>query len=969
PTYYHAGQTSVLRDSVAAEPVLGRGFQVTQTGPVAETFDQIAGQVSIDIGPVKSMFEPEVQARQASATYQSMNEGLLLVSSTNLCANLAVQGGCPTQTGQIIVSRVLASLNSWHIGQQIRLVPWGTMTITGTYTPPAANADYWSPELTTYFPYEYTIQGPSVHQVSQYDALFTAESTILKAPQDTQGTLVLSDNLDVDKLTPDAVPAISNHVNMLLEDSGLQFEEAIPTGTIPTTMIQVRSAWRSLEVSVLVVTLELVAVAALLLWILVTDATSARGPEIALAKLRGYGRLRLITFALSEDAVLMVASIPVGVLIGWAAATGIGNGLLRPGTPIDLPPLGWVAGAAAALGGLLAVAAGIRPTLRRSVMEQWRRSNQRPVRPSWTFDAIVITAAVAGLAEVGASGSIDSAHQHPIALLVPGLIGLSVAVVAARLLPLVCALAAARGRSGPAMFLALRQLARRPGATRTTTVLATAFALAAFALSAWSLARTNSSAVAAAQVGAPTVLQVNVPNRTDLSAVVHQADPSGRHATPVEEYFSDATTTLAVNPADWGRIALRGNAGPTLNELEQLHPAEPAPLPISGDSIRLDVTTDQLKPAGSFLVATLVCPGSNSSTPVQLPTPPASGTAQLVAPLPCAGVLDGITAETPPQAFSSTPIQGSVTINGIDTGSAGNWKSVPTASLGVDRWYAGISTIYTAPSGTGFTWLFKTSAASATVEYRDRPFPLPAIAASAVIPHPGGFAATGLNGDSLPVNVIATPETIPGSPGTGVIVDLDYARLAAQGNVSPTQSQVWVSGNPAPIEAALRHAGIAIGEVSTSAQVIASLRRTGPGLADTLFLAEAGAAAALAAGTAIVALYLLARRRRYELAALLTAGLSRKRLTISMLVEQLILVAYGALIGIAAGLISAVVLLRDVPEFTTPPLGVHLASFPPGVPIIPVLVAGFVVVLGAAAVAAVRLVAGTELTQLREAPA
>jgi putative ABC transport system permease protein len=967
PTYYRAGQTSILRDTVAAEPVIGRGFQVTQTGPVVEGFEQIAGEVSRDLAPVRSMFYPAIEARQASAAYQPLNEELLLVSSTDLCANLQIQGSCPTKAGQIIVSQQLATINSWRIGQAISLVPWGTVTIIGTYTPPPDNADYWAAELTTYFPYEYGVQGPPAHHQSQYDALFTAESTILQASQNTQGTLVLSGNLNLGRLTPESVLSITDRVNSLLQDPGLDFEEAIPTTTIPATMGQVNDAWRSLEVSVLVVTLELVAVAGLLLWILVTDATSARGPEIALAKLRGYGRLRLIVFALSEDALLMVAAVPVGVLIGWAAAAGIGGGLLRSGTPIDLPALAWLAGAAAAFGGLAAGAAGIRPTLRRSVMEQWRRSNQPPLRRNWTFDAIVLTASVAGLAEVASTGSIDSAHQHPIALLVPGLIGLSLAVIAGRLLPLGCGLLASRRESGPVLFLAWRQLSRRPAATRTTTVLATAFALATFALSAWSVSLTNSSAVAAAQVGAPTVLSVEVPSRTNLFAAVQKADPSGWKATPVEEYFSGSATTMAVDPRSWGRIALRGDSGPTLGQLAQLHPAERPPLQVSAGNLRLDVDTEQLAPRGSFLVATIVCPGATGSTPVQLPTPPASGPAQLVAGLPCDGVLDGITAEAPPTAFASNPLQGSITINGIDTGSPGAWQPLSGAAH-VGAWYPGLSTTYATASATGFTWLFKTSAASATIEYRDRPFPLPAIAASALVNDGGDFSAIGLNGESLPVKVVAEPESTPGAPGTGVIVDMDYAELAAQGGISSVQNQVWIAGDPAPIENELRRQGVAITQVSNAAQVAAGLRRTGPGLADTLFLAEAGAAAVLAAGTSVAALYLLARRRRYELAALITAGLSRGRLTRSMLAEQLILVAYGALIGIAGGLVSAVVLLRDVPGFSTPPLGVRLASFPPAIPILPVLVAGFLLVLAAAAAAASRLVAGTELTQLREAP-
>jgi putative ABC transport system permease protein len=972
PTYYLAGQTSVLRDTVGSQPVLGRGYEVTESGPLSMSFAPIESDVSGDLGTATSLFAAPVQARQASAFYAPSNESLLLASSNDVCAHMEIHGSCPDGPGQIVVSQQLATTNGWRPGQSIQLKPWGPLTITGTYTPPPADADYWFDQLATYFPYEYNADPePSPHQASQYDAVFAADSTLLDAPPAAQGTIVVSDALDVGRLRPDDVSPLSDRLNALLVDQSLQGQQAIVTGSIPTTMGQVRAAWTSLAVPVVVVTLELVAVAALLLWILVTDATAARGPEIALAKLRGYGRLRLSVFALSELGLVMVAAVPIGVLLGWADTAAIGAGLLRPGTPIELPALGWAAGAVAALGGLLAVLAGVRPTLRRSVMEQWRRSNQRPARPGWTFDAVVITGAVAGLAEVAVSGSISSAHQHPITLVVPGLVGLAVAVVAARLLPAVCGLAAGRlRRGGPAMFLALRQLSRRPGAMRTTTALATAFALASFAVSAWSLARANYSTVADSQVGAPTVLHVTIPAGSDLATLVAQADPTGRNATAVEEYFSNDTTTVAVNPAQWGHIALRGTAGPRLSQLATVDPAEPAPLTLKGESLRLDIKTAGLMPAGTSLIADVLSPGATEPTPVQFPALPSDGTAQLTANLPpCPCLLEDLTVEPPPVAFAQSHLQGSVTITGIDTDHSGQWTSLPVSAVGADRWYSGSDNAEQVTSANGgFTWSFQVPAGSATIEYRDRPFPLPAIAASTVTAHTGPFNATGLDGRTLPVDVIATAQTTPGAAGTGIVVDLGYAQLAAEGNLTLTQTQVWLSGDQDHIEANLSRQGVAIDEVSTAEGTAASLRRSGPGLAGILFLAEAAAAAALAAGTAIAALYLLARRRRYELAALLTVGLHRRRLIASVLTEQVLLVGFGALVGVAAGLGSAAALLRDVPEFATAPAGVALASFPPVIPLAPILAGAFLVVLGAAATAAVRLVAGLELTQLREAP-
>ena len=66
----------------------------------------------------------------------------------------------------------------------------------------------------------------------------------------------------------------------------------------------------------------------------------------------------------------------------------------------------------------------------------------------------------------------------------------------------------------------------------------------------------------------------------------------------------------------------------------------------------------------------------------------------------------------------------------------------------------------------------------------------------------------------------------------------------------------------------------------------AGFARQGPALASVLFLADAAAAALLAAGAAILGLYLSARRRRYEYAALTASGVHRGTLRRALLSEM-----------------------------------------------------------------------------------
>ena len=92
-----------------------------------------------------------------------------------------------------------------------------------------------------------------------------------------------------------------------------------------------------------------------------------------------------------------------------------------------------------------------------------------------------------------------------------------------------------------------------------------------------------------------------------------------------------------------------------------------------------------------------------------------------------------------------------------------------------------------------------------------------------------------------------------------------------------------------------------------------------PALASVLFLAAAVAAALLAAGAAVLGLYQAGRRRRYEYAAMVVGRVPRRALRSSVLIEQAAVLGFGVVTGVAAGIGSAVLVLRNLPEFPAPP--------------------------------------------------
>jgi ABC-type antimicrobial peptide transport system permease subunit len=178
-----------------------------------------------------------------------------------------------------------------------------------------------------------------------------------------------------------------------------------------------------------------------------------------------------------------------------------------------------------------------------------------------------------------------------------------------------------------------------------------------------------------------------------------------------------------------------------------------------------------------------------------------------------------------------------------------------------------------------------------------------------------------------------------------------------------------LAGARSRIEPKLAAAGVRVTSVTNAAAAASRLARQGPALASVLFLADAAAAALLAAGAAILGLYLSARRRRYEYAALAASGVPRRTLRRSVLIELAVVLGFGTVVGIAAGLAAAAMALRALPEFVTSPAAPPLSYVPSAGPLAALLGAAAALLAVVAVVLSVTIVGGVRLDQLREAPA
>src|SRR5262249_29536012 len=133
----------------------------------------------------------------------------------------------------------------------------------------------------------------------------------------------------------------------------------------------------------------------------------------------------------------------------------------------------------------------------------------------------------------------------------------------------------------------------------------------------------------------------------------------------------------------------------------------------------------------------------------------------------------------------------------------------------------------------GLTWSFTNvlGKIDPTLGSVNTPNPLPAlIAALLATPDQPTFSGTRLDGSPLSMRTLAVLPSVPGAPTNGVIVDRQYAELAAGENLIAVEQQVWLAAGALPlIRPRLVAAGITITAQRSTAATTAQLARQGPG--------------------------------------------------------------------------------------------------------------------------------------------
>jgi putative ABC transport system permease protein len=713
------------------------------------------------------------------------------------------------------------------------------------------------------------------------------------------------------------LPALAEAVSALTDDveggAGGIGAAVLYDDDLPDLLGRVDRARTLTRQLVPIAALPLLGLCWLVLFLAVAYGSEARRHEQALFALRGGSRATRLWLATGESLAAIVVGAPVGYVAGTIVVGLVADARYGAGFTLAPAPGAALAACVAVAGAIVAGLFGLRRLLSTPVVDLLRRIPP-PASPwrSVAVEACVVVLAVIAAVQLRAfDGSLVGLGQ-----LVPGLVVLGVAVVAARLLVPVAArvggAAIRRGKLG--LALGALQIARRPGSQRLFVLLAVAVALLGFAVTAVDVAAQARAARAQVETGADRTVSVVDADAGELLRTVRAVDPAGAFA------MATATTTSSRGPrtlfADLRAmpavIGWRPEYGPypAADIAGRLRPPTGEPVVLSDSSVALTVDYPVAQPRTTVELSVVLRPLAGGSAVRAGTGPLRAGTATYVAPADgcekgcrVAAIRAGFAASgnaTTDVTLVSLASARSKAV-AVDAGGFGGWQ---VSAGGTGR--PGPAGLVVSLKGAGLDprpiW----------VTPGDTLQTLPVLSAGM----PADLAAVdNVDGSAMAVHAVASATSLP-RLGKGVLADLEYGERAATGNTLLLEAQVWL-GPKAPADAVDRlvKAGLVISGQDSSAAAARRLDHRGPALAMWFqLLAGAGATALAATGMALMAA--VDRRRTLDdLVALRRQGLGGPTAARGVLWAYLSVAVAAVVTGAAAAATAWWVAGRYLPLF------------------------------------------------------
>jgi hypothetical protein len=652
-----------------------------------------------------------------------------------------------------------------------------------------------------------------------------------------------------------------------------------------------------------------------------------RRGEIGLVALRGVAASRRWVLAAGEAVVPILAGAPVGYLLGYAGVGVVARWRLgsADGAQLSLRSLPYAA--VALLIALVLALLGQRRAVREPVVELLR-GVPRAARLWQALTVEVVVAALAVLATVQLRGS--SRGLEGLGLLVPGLVMLAVALLAARaFLPLVGVAAGSALRRGLlGVGLAAVQLARRPGSQRLFVLLAVGVAMLCFVAAGTDVAAHARQVRAVVETGASRVLRVQDADPVQLLAATDRLDPHGDWAmavTTIDPLAPDDATVLAVDTSRLATVAAwRPEFGvdPATVAAAISVPAPGskdylAPLQLHGSTLELDAEVQE-RDFGGFeepftpLNVQFAFQRDNDGGRV---TAQASNldhgrhrTRMSVTGCEQGCRLVGFAVLNPQfgqrlllYSLRQTDPPADV-VPPSEFGNPLRWRTTAGASVVVP---------------TGAALMIRLDNVSTTdgvqVGVVNAPTPVPV----ASVGHKSVGRIVSLDHQYVESRQVQSLSLLPRLGQQGVLVDLRYLEQTLIGESVRENTEIWL-GPAAPADAAdqFRGLGLAVVDETGVAATEAALARQGPALALQFHLAAAIFGVLLALGGLGLVAAVDRRARAADLRALRIQGLRRRMMRRAALWGYLSTVVLAALAGLAAALVAWTAAGDHLPIFT-----------------------------------------------------
>ncbi|BCB82030.1 hypothetical protein GCM10022251_52830 [Phytohabitans flavus] len=669
------------------------------------------------------------------------------------------------------------------------------------------------------------------------------------------------------------------------------------------------------------------------IFLAVAYGTAGRRHELGLVALRGARRPVRWWLSAGESTLAILAGAPLGYLVGtlavWLVARArFGGGELT--LSADALPYAALATAGALLAALLAQ----RQQLASPVADLLRRVPARTgTWRSTAVEAIVVVLAVVAVFQLrGFEGELVG-----LSLLVPSLVAVAIALVAARLLmPLAGRLgtrALRRGRLGVA--LGALHVTRRPGSHRLFVLLAVAVSLLGFAAMAVDVASRSRAERASVETGADRVVTVLPVDAGKLLAAVREVDPDGRYAMAaavVPPATPAGRPMLAVDTTRLERVAVwRPEFGPSPGDVTRLlRPATAEPYVLRGTRVTA-VLDNPGQTEGRLRLAVSLRPLDGSPTErmtfgvldpgVHTYTAEVGACAAGCRLLGFDAIYERSGSEKTSMVIRELP--GLVSAEQLATS---GWKGVFEGDITSGP--GGLTVSATASGARQETWVLPP----------DVPTPLPVVPVGQL---PDSVALTGLDADRPVPRVVSEATTLPRLGAHGLLTDLEYLERQTLGATRLTQPQVWLRPDaPAGVADRLAEQGLVVTGDDTVAEARALLDKRAPALAIWFHLLAAGFAVLLGLGGLALMAAVDRRRSTEDMRALRLQGLPARVVGRAALWSYLPVVAAALVTGAVAAVAAWWLAGGYLPVFVDDSLVLRLPRWPsPSAAALPALIA------------------------------